>query len=487
MANASNTQDTRMSASRSLRDVERGRYRSIISFMVCVLVGIFILGMPGIIGVDPFSGLSWHGRAALSILVVAALLWITEAIPAYAVGLLVIGLNILLLSGMETPAGNILSWETFAGSWSNRLMWLFIGGFFLAEAMSKTELDLFFAKYILARLGTKPIAILLGTMGITFVLSMFMSNTATTAMMITLVAAFVRQLPEDEPFGKAVFLGVPVAANVGGMGTIIGTPPNGIAQANLASPLDFLSWMVYGVPIALILLGFGVVLIYTMYRPKIKECKLEIKLSGADDLTPEELKEKKMQRYIVGAIFMLTVFLWMFGSYISKGLNAYVVSFVPIVLLAVTGVMKNKNVRNLPWEVLMMLAGGISLGIAIKETGLADWLANSISGLSLVYLFIAFSALAVIMSNLMSNTATASILIPVAASMTSGPMGEMLVIVIALCTSCAMILPISTPPNALAFATGKFKVIDFIKIGVPMAIVGPVFIYFWVMFVFNYI
>ncbi len=509
--------DTRMASRRITgRKGKRILSRSVKIVLMAAIAAFFVSIFPSFLEWEYYNQLPSLGRVAAGIVIFAAILWITEAIPAYAVSLIIIGLNVLLLSytgfgGKEAIGANIfgmseiltqegikdgsaLKFSAYLLPWANNLMWLFIAGFVLAEALTKTKLDIQFARLILNAVGDKPMNVLLGAMGVTFLLSMFMSNTATAAMMIALMASFVRTLPKGEPFAKALFLGVPVAANVGGMGTIIGTPPNGIAVEALSKEgiqVDFLTWMYIGLPVALALFVIGFIAIWIWYKPTINQFEMELDTDAPlpDDATEEEIaimRKKHIERIITLTVFGITVLLWMTGK--LHKISTYVVALIPIVILGATSIVDAQGFRKLPWDVLMLLAGGLSMGVAIEQTGLGLWLSGLVpAGISPWVTFIIVIILAVIMSNLLSNTVTASILIPISITMFPEAMLVTFIAPIALACSAAMFLPISTPPNAVAFASGRLETKDFMKIGALMAIAGPIVAGLWGIFIVNLI
>ncbi|MFV0430672.1 MAG: SLC13 family permease [Alphaproteobacteria bacterium] len=509
-----NVRDTRNAIRQITSYRKRVLTRSFYMIVLAGFIGILTATLPAMFGWEYFNELPALGRISLGIVAFAAFLWISEAIPAYAVSMMVIGLNIFLLSytgyggtkglnifgmgdiltsdGLKPAAA--LNFSQYLLPWASNLMWLFIAGFMLAEALTSTKLDLKFARLILNAVGSKPINVLLGAMGVTFVLSMFMSNTATAAMMIALMASFVRTLPKGEPFAKALFLGIPVAANVGGMGTIIGTPPNGIAVEALSKEgiqIDFLTWMYIGLPVALALFVIGFAAVWIWYHPNIKvfEIEFEEEKPLPPDATEEEIaivQQKNIERFITLVTFGLTVFLWITGK--VHGLSTYVVSLIPIIVFGSTSIVDAKGFRKLPWDVLMLLAGGLSMGVAIEQTGLGLWMSGLVpEGVDPWMTFAFVIILAIVMSNLLSNTVTASILIPI--SITMFPFEGLVshIAPIALVCSAAMFLPISTPPNAVAFASGKLQTKDFMKIGGLMAIAGPVVAAIWGVIIMHFV
>ena len=474
--------DSRSKSLRLLHKFDRGALESCIKTFLCAVVALAVTLLPSRLGSDIYKELSPSGIATLGILIFGALMWITEAIPSFAVALLIIGLEIAILGkpgGVFAPEGDKNLWKMFVNPWSSSIMWLFLGGFVLAHACSKTGLDRWLAGLLIGKQEKKPASLLFGVMAVTFIFSMFMSNTATATMMLAVLAPVIASLRDNSKFGKILCLSVPVAANVGGMGTIIGTPPNAIAAKALGDHVDFLYWMKLALPPALLIIAICYGILVFMLRNTEVE-KIELKSNKDKEITGKEM----LQRIIVMLVFGITVSLWMSSS-LHKTPSS-VISFVPIVVLAITGVITSKDMRELPWDVLILLAGGLSLGVAIKSTGLALWFSTHIpndwSGLPLI---IAFAALSVTLSNLMSNTATAIIMIPIGLALIGSGHTVLLAVSIALACSSAMCLPISTPPNAVAFASGKVTTKDFMKIGLILAAIGPAISILWLSLVFK--
>lgn len=447
--------------------------RSVWLVFLCFLVG-------GAVAFGPqHEGLSFAGRQALFILVTAAGLWLTEAIPAFAVSLLVMGLAIALLG---RPGGGFAEtatdWERFIAPWGSPLIWLFFGGFVLAAGASKTGLDTWMAGRFTAQFGKRPALLLLGLMGTTAVLSMFISNTATATLMLAVLGPTIAS---DEPatrsFSKAGLLGITLGANLGGMGTIIGTPPNAIGAGALAAtdPLNFAEWMLLGVPPAVVLLTIGwgyLVVRYLGSAGFVADERLSLRVTMHGDVP-------LIQRLIVATTFAATVLLWLSNP--LHGIPTTVVSFLPTCVLTATGVLGRTDIREIPWDVLLLIAGGLSLGVVIQDTGLADWITGRLplAGLGAFALGLALAVLTVVLSNLMSNTATANIIIPIALTLASGNAVE-LVVPIALSASLAMCLPVSTPPNAIVYSAGKLTAAELFAAGLVVAIVGPFVALTWV-------
>jgi len=405
-------------------------------------------------------------------------LWITEAVPPFAVGLLIFGFLVFALGGYYheiDPENSAKYVQKYIQTWSNSVIWLMLGGFVIAEAMQKVGLDKTLFKLTISKFGSKPRNVLLGIMLVTAIFSMIMSNTATTAMMIAAVLPFIHTLDKNAPFSKALLIGIPAAASLGGMGTIIGSPPNAIAVDALNNhgiAFGFLEWMIIGFPIAIILVLIFWFFLINKFVPKVTTIDLGF-LKEIDKTTNSKLFIIK--RKIVLGVLLLTLTLWLTGN--LHGIPASAVSLLPIMLLTMLGIVTGNDIRKLPWDTLMLVAGGLSLGLAIQETGLALYYVNLLNNYNLNFymLVVVFSLLTIILSNFMSNTATTTILIPIAIILVSSNT-VILPLVIGLSASAALFLPISTPPNAIAFSTGELEQKDFRFGGLVAGIIGPIII-----------
>jgi sodium-dependent dicarboxylate transporter 2/3/5 len=406
-----------------------------------------------------------------------------------------VGFLIFLVGGSDanTPGSDdYLDVRKLTNTWSNSVIWLLLGGFFLAEALKKTGLDQKMFNYTVSLFGTKPKSLLLGIMLATALASMIMSNTAITAMMIASILPLITKLGKNAPFSKALLLGIPASASLGGMGTLIGSPPNIIAadainhlieSTDYTFRIGFLEWMLFGFPVAILLvLGFWIFL-QKNYAAKVKVLDLSFVTEGK----VEELDlAKAFQRKITLGVLVITILLWLTGS--LHHIPPAVVSGIPIVVLTMFSIVNSDDVRKLPWDTLMLVTGGLSLGLAIKQSGLTIHFVEifehvNIEGWLLIALF---SVATVLFSNFMSNTATVTILIPIA-SIIAVQMPVIMTIVIGLSASCALLFPVSTPPNAIAFGTGFLKQVDFRKGGILAGIFGPLLVILWVYLVFYLI
>lgn len=361
-------------------------------------------------------------------------------------------------------------------AFSSPIIILFMGGFALAIAAAKYELDNNLARVLLKPFGTQPKYIMLGLMLITAVFSMFMSNTATTVMMLALLGPIVASAPKGDLGIKALVLCIPIAANTGGIATPIGTPPNAIALQYLTGEdsIDFLSWMMMGLPFVVVQLTIAWFLLQKLFPSS--EDKMILKLDGKF--------QKNWRAIVVYVTFAVTILLWMTTK--LHGMNTYVVSIIPLAAFTLTGIMGKAELKQINWDVLWLVAGGIAIGIGLDKTGLAVALAHAIDyeSLSPTSILITLSLVCWVMANFMSNTATANLLMPIAAAIGTsmqnlGEIGGLqgLLVVIAFSASLGMILPVSTPPNSLAYSTGLIESKDMAKTGVIIGVIGLLLVY----------
>lgn len=352
---------------------------------------------------------------------------------------------------------NLMQQKTTMATFADPIIILFLGGFFLAAAATKYRLDINLAKVLIKPFGTNPRYVMLGLMVVTALFSMFMSNTATAAMMLAILTPVLALFkPNDR--GRAAFaLCIPVAANIGGIGTPIGTPPNAIAlkaMQDMGLNISFGKWMLFGIPFVIIMLLVAWIVLVKMFPIDQKELKLEV--GGKFLKTPKAI--------IVYVTFAVTIALWVMGSGVH-GLDSNTIAIIPIAVFAITQVITKEDLKAMSWDVLWLVAGGFALGVALSETGLANDLIHAIPFATWdpVMLMVGAGCICLFMATFMSHTATASLLMPILAtvagamvstgSMTDG--GAIgLLCAIAFASSLGMALPISTPPNALAYATG---------------------------------
>jgi len=434
------------------------------------------------------QGLTVVQQRIIAIFAFATLMWIMEIVSSWATSVAVIGLMLLFTSDsgikwMCDPdeVGALLSYKGVMATFADPVIMLFIGGFILAIAATKTGLDVQLAKVLLKPFGTKSEMVLLGFLLITGLFSMFVSNTATAAMMLTFLTPVFRQLSPEGKGRIALALSIPVAANLGGMGTPIGTPPNTIAMKYLNAPiadgglnlgLGFGQWMMFMLPLVVVLLFIGWWLLKTLFPFSQKRIELEI----------EGEMKKDAHSYIVIVTFFVTVALWLLDS--VTGINSYTVAFIPFMVFALTGVIGKRDLEQINWSVIWMVAGGFALGYGLNKSGLAENAVQSIpfGEFSPIAILLISGAICYLLSNFISNSATAALLMPILAFVcaamgdTLAPIGgtPTVLIGVAIAASSAMVLPISTPPNALAYATNLVQQKDMVRIGLIVGIISMV-------------
>jgi sodium-dependent dicarboxylate transporter 2/3/5 len=407
-------------------------------------------------------------------------LWFTEAVPAFAVSIFIIAYLVFTLGNenLNSAPENI---ERYVTTFSSSVIWLMLGGFFMAAAMTKTQLDEALFRFTLKISGSNPRNLLIGLMLTTMIASMLMSNTATTAMVIASIMPLLKSLGKGSPLTKAFLLGVPIAATTGGMGTIIGSPPNLIAIGaleNAGIEVSFLDWMIYGLPLALVLTAISCLVLIRIYIKEKQPISLDFLHIQQNALSNEE----KLKRITVVIIIVVTILLWLTTSF--HGLKVAAVSAIPLVFLPLTGILKNKDVQGLPWDTLLLVAGGLSLGMALLHSGLLDHYAEYIKQMEVHYiiLLLLFAFLTMVLSNIMSHTATSTVLIPLGMAILVNAQSEV-ALIIGLAASTALFLPVSTPPNAIAYSTEMLDIKDFRTGGILVGLLGPILIVLWILFV----
>ncbi|GLQ73309.1 SLC13 family permease [Vibrio penaeicida] len=434
----------------------------------------------------PIDNLTLVQHRLLTIFLLAALLWVLEPVPVFATSILIIALQLVMISDKglypfriapeHHELGELLTYTDIFSAFSSPIIILFMGGFALAIAAAKYDLDNNLARVLLKPFGHQPRFIMLGLMLITAVFSMFMSNTATTVMMLALLGPIVASAPKGDTGIKALVLCIPIAANTGGIATPIGTPPNAIALQYLTGEhsIDFLSWMMMGLPFVFIQLTIAWLLLQKLFPASQKS--MTLKLSGTF--------KRGWRAITVYITFALTIVLWMTTK--LHGMNTYVVSIIPLTVFTLTGIMGKAELKQINWDVLWLVAGGIAIGIGLDKTGLASALAHAIDyeSLSPIAVVLTLSVVCWLMANFMSNTATANLLMPIAAAIGASMPSlasigglQSLLVVVAFSASLGMILPVSTPPNSLAYSTGLIDSKDMAKTGVIMGVIGLGIVY----------
>ena len=435
-----------------------------------------VLVLPWVMNID---GLSEPGQRMLGVFLMAIVLWVTEAIPLYATAALIILLQILLISDQAlwdlpaefTPPPSASYFATLA----HPVLILFLGGFFLAEGAARYRVDRNLARILLRPFGDSPPRIVLGLMLITAVFSMFMSNTATTATFLAVVLPLLGTLEPGDRLRTALVLAIPLAANIGGIATPVGTPPNAIAIGSLEEAgieVSFARWMALATPGMIVLLLFAWQLVIRMFPPSTT--RLAIAIDGTFD------RSRPAVMYYVTAI--ATIGLWLSGA--LHGISASVVGFLPVVVLLATGVLGAPDLQKMPWHVLWLVAGGVALGLAVNDSGLDVWMIDQVDWgvVPTALLALTLAIVAAALSTVISNSAAANLLVPVGLTLALSGAVDLEPVAagffIAIGASLAMALPVSTPPNAIAYSTGELTTPALAKVGLVVGAVGLVLFVF---------
>lgn len=486
-------------------------------------IGLFLL-MPGDLGVWP--------RLVAATAVLMGVWWMTEALPIPATALLPLVIFPLGVPAAESDGG--VTFDSIGASYGNNIIFLFMGGFMLALAMQRWNLHRRIALGVLKLMGAKTVNLVLGFMIATGFISMWVSNTATAVMMLPIgvsilvlvqrygtedalaadaVPAAEQSAPGEAPtqaeirsltksnFGTALMLGIAYAASIGSLGTIIGTPPNTLLAGHMAAEhgieIGFGQWMLVGVPIAVVLLlACWLLLTRVLFRPEIDE------VPGGRDLIAAELarlgrmsapEAKVLVIFVLAALAWITVpllseyVLGLDSPLLSDAAIAMVVGLVLFLLPAGGGAGRGVRLldweaaKELPWGVLLLFGGGLALSGQFSKSGLSTWLGEQVRSLGEipVWVLVVIAAIGILLlTEMTSNTATAATFLPVASGVALGTGVEplMLAAPVALAATCAFMLPVATPPNAIAYGSGYVTIGQMVKGGVWLNIIAVVLI-----------
>ena len=470
-----------------------------LSFLVVCVFTFFLAFVPtSFYGVNPDTLepiFTLTQQRVIAIFVFTAMMWILEVIPTWTTSVVAIVAILLTTSNKglgflmaKENIGEMTNYKSIMAAFADPVIMLFLGGFVLAFAATKVGLDVQLARVMLKPFGNKPKTVLLGVLLVIGTFSMFMSNTATAAMMLTFLTPVLLTLPADGGGRISFALAIPIAANLGGMGTPIGTPPNAIALGALQEAgynITFVGWMLRMIPFVIVMLVLAWFLLTKMFPFKAKT--IDLKIEGAP------VKVTPFQKYVVWVTFALTIILWVFESVF--GVNSNIVAMIPFAVFSATGILKARDLEHINWAVLWMVAGGFALGTALNQTGLATTLINTIP-------FASWNALVVMLvggficyflSNFISNSAAANLVVPIlivvgkamAGNASFEAMGGVpaMIVGIAIAASLAMCLPVSTPPNALAASTGMITTKQMATVGIIIGVVGFVLGYLMLIFI----
>ena len=438
--------------------------RNLIGLVLGPAVFFLLLVLP-----EP-AGLSPQGMNVAAVAALMAIWWITEAIPVPATALL----PILLF-----PVLGVLGGSEVTRAYGHHLIYLFLGGFLIAVTMEKWNLHHRIALHTIHLVGVTPNRIVLGFMLATAFLSMWISNTAATMMMVTIAIAVLREIVHDtgktpggSRFGVALMLGIAYAASIGGVATLIGTPPNaifaGVVEKTYGISISFVDWMKFGLPLSLVMLG-----ITWFYLTRIRFRGEQPQLAGGQEFIREQIRQlgpMSCAEKGVAVVFALVALLWILrGLYWPAALGmvtdstiaiagALLLFLIPVDLARREFLLDWKTAVTIPWDIIILFGGGFALAEGFSETGLTTWLAGLLGvlqGTDIVLIVAAVVLLVIFLTEVTSNTATASLLLPVMAALAAAvevhPFGLMVATVIA--ASFAFMLPVATPPNAIVYGS----------------------------------
>ncbi|MCG9076111.1 SLC13 family permease [Laribacter hongkongensis] len=437
---------------------------------------------------DPPAGMSPDAWKCVGMALMMAVWWSTEAIPIPATSLL----PILLV-----PVLGLGSIKSASAPYANPTIYLFLGGFILGLALEKWNLHKRIALYTLHAVGYQPRRQVAGFMLATALLSMWVSNTATTIMMMPIGLSVIALLTQDDEtneqqaFATALLLGIAYAASIGGIATLIGTPPNALLAAFLKDNYDvhigFGQWMLLGVPVSLGML------LFTWWWLTRK--RFTLNTDAARTMIEQQLQElgpMSKPEKMVAIVFVLTSLAWIFQPQLKTFIPAandtsiamaaaLALFIIPVDARKRVFLMNWEHAGKVPWGILLLFGGGLSLATVIGSTGLAEWIASALGGLSMmegIMLMALIVAVITFLTEVTSNTATAAAFLPLlgALAVSQGLPPELLAIPAAIAASCAFMMPVATPPNAIVFGTGHMEIRSMMKAGLVLNLFGIVFV-----------
>ena len=405
-----------------------------------------------------------QAKLVLAITVFAGMMWFTEALPLHVTGMLTAFLLIVV--------GGFAAEQVFH-PFFDPIIVLLLGGFVLAVAMQRHGLDEFIALKFLNGVGNNPKVVLFGMMCITAFMSFWITNTASTLIMLPIALSILKRnglKALNSSYGKALILGIAFAATLGGVGTIIGSTPHAIAVKFLADQgitVNFLDWMLFGLPVVAIMLPIIWLVLTRIFRPEIKHLNVKKFTKSMDS----------NQKTVMG-IFLVTVALWLTTG--IHGISASVISVVPIILLYAMGMLKGNDFSKIQWAALILFGSGLSLGVAIHNSGLdmiiANTMSNAVFGQPLVIILFAVIFIGILLTAVASNTAAASLFVPIIMpfALAFGIDLRALTILAAMAVSLDFIVPIGTPPSTIAYSSGYVKIRDMAKSGALLSLIASI-------------
>jgi len=445
------------------------------------------------------EGLNPRANAILASTIWIAIWWVTEAIPIAVTALL----PIILF-----PLTGGLGLSDTTASFGHKYVFLYVGGFIIAIAIQKWNLHKRIALNIINLIGTNVVNIILGFMVATAFMSMWISNTATAVMMLPIAIAIVAQLKDDPNtiekenliFGKALMLGIAYSASIGGLSTLIGTPPNlvlaGVVEKTFGYEITFTQWFKFGFPISVVLL-FLCWKYLTSFAFKFKQKSFP---GGRAEISKQlkSLGQISYEEKLVAGVFTLTAFAWMSRSFLLEsiipGIDDTIIGLIGAIVIFLLPT-KNKERRlinwdeavKLPWGILLLFGGGMALAAGFKDSGLALWIGSQMTlldGVSLFLLVFILIAAVNFLTEITSNLATTAMLLPILYPMAIIIDVHPFILMVAatVAATCAFMLPVATPPNAVVFGSGYLRIPDMVRVGIWMNLLSIILLTLFVYF-----
>ena len=409
-----------------------------------------------------------HSATVLGLLGLVVVLWVTEAIPLFVTSLLV---PVFLVFAGAGSARDALA------PFFDPVIALFFGGFLMAEAMRRVGLDRYIAVSLVARAGRGPVSLFAALLGVSAFMSMWMSNTASTALLVPVAIAVTEPLA-NAGYRKAVVLGIAYAATIGGVGSAIGTPANPIAirflQTSVGTEISFVGWFAYGLPMVLLFLPIMGFLLWRRAGVSLEKSSFDdARRIAMDEL--ERLGRPNGDQLVVLAVFAGVITLWLTQQF--HRINTGIIAVAGAVVLALLGKVRENELAAISWSALITFGGGLALGTFLIRSGSSDWLATRLTGLSGLPPMVGVALVAMFslaLTAVASNTATAAMLVPLAIPL-AGVVGVdpvLLVVVVAIASSIDFALVIGTPPTMIAYSTGLFTTREIFRTGILLDLAG---------------
>ncbi len=438
--------------------------KKLLYFLIIFLISSIVLFLP-------ITDLSRGEITTIFIFVLASLLWISEVIPLYITSFVILILEAFLLPHFMKG----ISAREFFYPFFSPVIVLFLGGFTISKGLHKFNIDKAITLKVISYVKGRPKLLIFSFMAITAFLSMWMSNTAATALMVGVILPVLERV-KDKNYNIALLLAIAFGANIGGMGTPVGTPPNAIAIGILSEKgisIPFLEWMKNALPVSILLFLLTFLFLILLFPFSIEKIPLGESIESEIKKIEKKFSSHKMA---VVVISIITVVLWLLSEWIK--VSSSIVAILPIIAFFGFGILNLDDFSSLGWDILILMGGGLSLSHALEVTGVSEWIVKTMGlhNVSEIYVLMGFMAITILLTNFISNTTTAALILPLAVSVFKNPI--VAGYVVAISASISMLLPVSTPPNAIVYSTRKIPLWSMIKAGIVVIIVSSIIVFF---------